>query len=88
MSDQKTFRIDKFKDALRDELVEAVALQLNHEYEDEEDFEEKFGPTNTLEEAAALYCERKCSEDIERTRNEWVSLFPQDKDYINELLVA
>ena len=36
---------------LRRELVESVAIQLSHYYEDEEDFEEKFGTTDDIADA-------------------------------------
>ena len=44
---------------LRRELVESVAIQLSHYYEDEEDFEEKFGTTDDIADAVELYLKYK-----------------------------
>ena len=47
----KATMTEKDMDNLRYTLIEGVAIQLSHEYEDEESFEKKFGNTETLEDA-------------------------------------
>ena len=72
-------------DNLRYTLVEGVAIQLSHEYEDEEDFEKKFGNTDTLEDAVDLYCRYKNDEDVRSMCQKWISKFPIDKEYLLSL---
>ena len=78
----KTTMTEKDMDNLRYTLVEGVAIQLSHEYEDEEDFEEQFGNTNTLEDAVDLYCRYKNDEDVRSMCNKWMLKFPNDKEYL------
>ena len=76
---------EKDMERLRYALVEGVAIQLSHEYEDEEDFEKKFGNTETLEDAVALYCRYKNDEDVQSMCNKWMLKFPNDKEYLLSL---
>ena len=78
----KTTMTEKDMDNLRYTLIEGVAIQLSHEYEDEEDFEEKFGNTDTLEDAIDLYCRYKNDEDVQSMCNKWMLKFPNDKEYL------
>ena len=78
----KTTMTEKDVDNLRYTLIDGVAIQLSHEYEDEEDFEEKFGNTDTLEDAVALYCRYKNDEDVRSMCNKWMLKFPNDKEYL------
>ena len=78
----KTTMTEKDMDNLRYTLIEGVAIQLSHEYEDEEDFEEKFGNTDTLEDAVDLYCRYKNDEDVRSMCNKWMLKFPNDKEYL------
>ena len=73
------------KENLRSALVEGIAIQLSHEYEDEEKFEEKFGNTDTLEDALNLYCKYKHDEDVHYMCEKWISKFPDDKEYLLSL---
>ena len=81
----KTTMTEKDMDNLRYTLIEGVAIQLSHEYEDEEDFEKKFGNTETLEDAVALYCRYKNDEDVRYMCQTWISKFPIDKEYLLSL---
>ena len=81
----KTTMTEKDMDNLRYTLIEGVAIQLSHEYEDEEDFEEKFGNTDTLEDAVDLYCRYKNDEDVRYMCQKWISKFPIDKEYLLSL---
>ena len=81
----KTTMTEKDMDNLRYTLIEGVAIQLSHEYEDEEDFEKKFGNTETLEDAVALYCRYKNDEDVRYMCQKWISKFPIDKEYLLSL---
>ena len=81
----KTTMTEKDMDNLRYTLIEGVAIQLSHEYEDEEDFEEKFGNTDTLEDAIDLYCRYKNDEDVRYMCQKWISKFPIDKEYLLSL---
>ena len=76
---------EKDMERLRYALVEGVAIQLSHEYEDEESFEKKFGNTETLEDAVALYCRYKNDEDVRYMCQKWISKFPIDKEYLLSL---
>ena len=76
---------EKDVERLRYTLIEGVAIQLSHEYEDEEDFEKKFGNTDTLEDAVALYCRYKNDEDVRSMCQKWISKFPIDKEYLLSL---
>ena len=78
----KTTMTEKDMDNLRYTLIEGVAIQLSHEYEDEEDFEKKFGNTETLEDAVALYCRYKNDEDVRSMCNKLMLKFPNDKEYL------
>ena len=78
----KTTMTEKDVDNLRYTLIDGVAIQLSHEYEDEEDFEEKFGNTDTLEDAVDLYCRYKNDEDVRSMCNKWMLKFPNDKEYL------
>lgn len=81
----KTTMTEKDMDNLRYTLIEGVAIQLSHEYEDEEDFEKKFGNTETLEDAVDLYCRYKNDEDVRYMCQKWISKFPIDKEYLLSL---
>ena len=81
----KATMTEKDMDNLRYTLIEGVAIQLSHEYEDEEDFEEKFGNTDTLEDAVDLYCGYKNDEDVRYMCQKWISKFPSDKEYLLSL---
>ena len=81
----KTTMTEKDMERLRYALVEGVAIQLSHEYEDEESFEKKFGNTDTLEDAVALYCRYKNDEDVRYMCQKWISKFPIDKEYLLSL---
>ena len=81
----KTTMTEKDMDNLRYTLIEGVAIQLSHEYEDEEDFEKKFGNTDTLEDAVDLYCRYKNDEDVRYMCQKWISKFPSDKEYLLSL---
>ena len=78
----KTTMTEKDMDNLRYTLIEGVAIQLSHEYEDEEDVEEQFGNTDTLEDAVDLYCRYKNDEDVRSMCNKWMLKFPNDKEYL------
>ena len=81
----KTTMTEKDMDNLRYTLIEGVAIQLSHEYEDEEDFEKKFGNTDALEDAVDLYCRYKNDEDVRYMCQKWISKFPSDKEYLLSL---
>ena len=50
--------------ALKDFLLTGITEQVKHEYETEEEFEEMYGPTDTIDEVISLLCDLKCNEDI------------------------
>ena len=70
---------------LRRELVESVAIQLSHYYEDEEDFEEKFGSTDDIADAVELYLKYKNEETICQMCKKWIHKCPNDKEYLLSL---
>lgn len=79
-------RLNKLEnEKLRKELELAVALQLYKEYEDEEDFETKFGKTDTLESAVGLFLKYKCKEDVVAKATKWIRLCPGSSKEILEL---
>ena len=69
--------------ALKYYMLEGIVNQVKHEYEDEADFEEKYGKTDTLDEVASLYCDIKSSEDVDNMLKKFIEAFPEE---YNELL--
>lgn len=80
--DRKVERWNKAKDFMKNDMIESLAIQLNHEYDDEEDFEKKFGPTEDFEDVVALFLEKKCSEDIEHYAKGYIEAYPEFEDKI------
>lgn len=73
------------KEFMRTHLEQAVAEQLSHEYEDEKQFKEKFGSTDTLEDVSNLYVQYKCYEDIIARYKEYNELYPHNEEFLLDL---
>ncbi len=80
--DKKVEKWNKAKDFMKADMLESLAIQLSHEYEDEKDFEEKFGSTESFEDVLSLFMEKKCSEDIEHYTKGYIEAYPEFEDKI------
>ena len=49
---------------LKNFLLEGIVNQVKHEYDTEEEFEEIYGPSNTVDDVIDILCNIKCHEDI------------------------
>lgn len=73
------------KKDIMDYCLTTICDQVKHEYDTPEEFEDKYGKTDTVEDVVSLYLELKCSEDVENTVSHYIETYPEYKEYIAEL---
>lgn len=85
----------KSKKELYFDLCEYICMYFKHEYEDEEEFEEKFGPMDTLEDASRIlrkhisntqdmYLFEVYMKEFPGSKDELLEIFGVDEGYIKE----
>lgn len=78
-------RRKEMENALRNYCMTTICDQVKHEYDTEEEFEEKYGSTDTIEQVVELYCELKIREDQVNTARDFIESFPEEEDRILSL---
>jgi hypothetical protein len=71
--------------AISSHCLEGVVNQLKRTFDDEDDFEAKYGKTDTVEEVVELYVEHKLHSDVVKTTLEFATLYPQFAERIESL---
>lgn len=68
----------KLENALKDYMMTGICEQVKHEYEDEDDFEQKYGKTDTLQEIVDLYSSLKLKEDYIYMAKSFIETYPEE----------
>ncbi len=68
----------KLENALKDYMMTGICEQVKHEYEDEDDFEQKYGKTDTLQEIVDLYSSLKSKEDYIYMAKSFIEAYPEE----------